>query len=143
AQRRETQVPAPQTQTAAPVQTQTAAPAPAVSAPAPVQQPQVATVREGDVVDVASLDVLPRITRAVKPIYPPLTARQRLSATIFLTVFVGESGNVLDVRVLRGEERFGLNDAAIRAMRATKFSPAMKDGKRVRTWYPQTIEFKP
>jgi len=135
-QRRDTVTEAPRTAAApAPVPTQ-----PAAAAPAPVQQ--AVTVREGDVVDVASLDVLPRITRASKPTYPPLAARQGISATIFLTVLVSENGDVLDVKVLRGDTRFGLNDAAVRAMRGTRFSPAVKDGKRVRTWYPQTIEFK-
>jgi TonB family protein len=134
---------APRTATQAPVQTQTSAPQPAVTAPAPVQQAAAPAVREGDVVDVGSLDVVPRFTRAAKPAYPPMAARQKISATIFLTVLVGENGDVLDVRVLRGDTRFGLNDAATRAMRGAKFSPPMKDGKRVKTWFPQTIDFKP
>ena len=49
---------------------------------------------------------------------------------------------VVDVKVLQGDPRFGLNDAAIRAMRSTKFSVPMKDGKRVKTWFPQTINFR-
>lgn len=141
-QRREARTEAaPATATIAPVQqaTQQVAPAPAVVAPAVAAAP---TVREGDVVDAASLDVLPRITRPVRPTYPPLAARQKIAATVFLTVLVSESGEVLDVKVLRGEPRFGLNDAAVRAMRATRFSAPMKDGKRVRTWFPQSIEFK-
>jgi TonB family protein len=144
-QRRDTQ---PVTETArpaapAPVPTQTAATQqPAVSAPAPTPAPQVSAVREGDVVSVGDLDVVPRITRAVKPVYPPMAMRQKVSATIVLTVLVSETGDVLDVRVLRGEPRFGLNDAAIRAMKSSRFSPPMKDGKRVRTWFPQSIEFK-
>jgi len=138
-QRRDTQPEAPRTTAAAPVSAPAVA-SPAVATPAPVTQ--AVTVREGDVVDVGSLDVLPRITRANKPQYPPLAARQGIAATIFLTVLVSENGDVLDVKVLRGDNRFGLNDAAVRAMRGTHFSPAMKDGKRVRTWYPQTIEFK-
>jgi protein TonB len=99
-------------------------------------------VREGDVISVGELDVLPRITRPVKPIYPPMAIRQKITATILLTVLVGEDGEVLDVRVLRGEPRFGFNDAAMRAMRATRFSSPMKDGKRVRTWLPQSYDFK-
>lgn len=139
--RAETVTEAPRTVAPPPVQTQTTAPAPAVAATAPVQQ-AVATVREGDVVDVGALDVLPRIVRSVKPVYPPLAARQKIAATIVLTVLVSETGEVLDVRVLRGEARFGLNEAAIRAMRGTRFSSPMKEGKRVRTWFPQSIEFK-
>ncbi|MDP9192977.1 MAG: TonB family protein [Acidobacteriota bacterium] len=129
------------TATQAPVPTQTAAPQPAVTAAAPAPAP-VSAVREGDVVAVGDLDVVPRIVRAAKPVYPPMAMRQKIEATIVLTVLVSETGDVLDVRVLRGEPRFGLNDAAIRAMRATRFSSPMKDGKRVRTWFPQSFEFK-
>jgi len=125
--------------TVVPPQTQTTAPA--VAAPAPAVA-QVASIREGDVVDHNSLDVRPRMTRTVKPVYPPLAARQKIEATIFLTVFVSETGDVLDVKVLRGDNRFGLNDAAVRAMKSAQFAPGMKDGKRVRTWYPQSIVFK-
>jgi protein TonB len=142
-QRRETQVAeTPRPAAPTPVQTQTTAPQPAVAAPAPAPAPQVAAVREGDVIAVNDLDVVPRITRASKPVYPPLALRQKITATVVLTVLVSENGDVLDVRVLRGEPRFGINDAAIRAMRATRFSPGIKDGKRVRTWFPQSIEFK-
>jgi protein TonB len=114
--------------------TQTAAPAPAQAAP---------PVRQGDVVDVTALDTLPRVVRSVRPTYPPMAARQKVSATIFVTMLIDENGDVADVKVLRGDERFGLNDAAVRAMRATRFSPPMKNGQRVKTWMPQTIEFKP
>ncbi len=143
-QRRETQVAeTARPVTPAPVTTQTSAaqqPAAATAAPAPA--PQVSAVREGDVVSVGDLDVVPRMTRPVKPTYPAMAMRQKIAATIVLTVLVSETGEVLDVRVLRGEPRFGLNDAAIRAMKATRFSSPMKDGKRVRTWFPQSIEFK-
>lgn len=140
----------PRPATPAPVQTQPAVtqsaapvPAPAATAPAPVQQQVASGVREGDVVEVGSLDVVPRPIRPIRPVYPLVAARQKISATIFLMVLVGESGEVEDVRVLRGEPRFGLNEAATRAMRATRFSSPMKDGKRVKTWFPQTIDFKP
>jgi TonB family protein len=145
-QRRETQVADSRPAVPAPVQTQTTAPQqPAVtasSAPAPAVAAPVRVVREGDVIAVNDLDVVPRITRAAKPVYPPIALRQKINATVMLTVLVSETGEVLDVRVLRGDPRFGINDAAIRAMRSTRFSPGIKDGKRVRTWFPQSIEFK-
>lgn len=148
-QRRETarvESPVPVQQQAAPAvvpQTQSAAAAPQPVAPAPAPVQQVAAVREGDVVDVGALDVLPRPQRPIRPSYPPMAARQRISATVILSALVSETGEVLDVRVLRGFAGFGINDSAIRAMKATKFSSPMKEGKRVRTWFPQTIEFKP
>jgi TonB family protein len=145
-QRRETT--APSSPAPAPAQTQavtqTQAPAPAIqqpqaAAPAPVQS----GVREGDVVDVGSLDSIPKPLRPIAPVYPSIARQQRIAATIILTAFISESGQVTDVRVLRGDPRFGLNDAAVRAMRATRFSSPQKEGKRVKTWLPQTIEFRP
>jgi TonB family protein len=126
----------------APVQTTPAQSAPAVvaQAPAPVQAP---AVREGDVVDVARLDVVPRPVRPISAVYPPLARQYKIAATVIVSALIDETGTVGEVKVLRGEPRFGINDAAIRAMRATKFSPPMKDGKRVRTWFPQTMEFRP
>ena len=68
--------------------------------------------------------------------------RNKAESTIILTALIDESGTVVDVKVLKGEDRFGLNDAAIRAIRATHFSAPIKAGHRVKTWRPQTIVFK-
>jgi TonB family protein len=147
AQRREAQA-----QQSAPAQTapavtqqqpqQTQAPAPQVASSAPAQQ-SPSVVNEGDVVDYAALDSGGRPVRPISVVYPPIARQQKISATVVVTALVDVDGRVSDVRVLRGDERFGINDAARRAMRATRFSPPMKDGKRVRTWIPQTFDFRP
>jgi TonB family protein len=135
AQRREPapQPAAPQTATQQPAAAQ---PQPAVAAPA-----QVATVREGDVVDVNDLDSIPKAITAIRPIYSPIAQRQRIEGTVLLTALISETGQVVDVRVLKGVG-FGLDEAASRAMKATRFSPGVKDGKHVKTWFPQQITFK-
>ena len=123
--------PIPQTQPSLTTQ----APAPAiVEAPA---------IREGDVVDLALVDSPPRVLREPRPVYPVIAARQKIVATILSTILVSETGEVVEVKVLRGEPRFGFNEAAIRALRAARYTPAMKDGKRVKTWVPQIMQFKP
>ncbi len=123
-----------------------AAPATATQpVPQPVATQQAAaapTVAEGDVVDINSLDTMPRLVRPIRPEYPPLAARQRVEGTVIVTALVSERGDVIDVKVLGGDRRMGLDEAASRAMRAAKFSPALKDGKRVKTWFPQRINFK-
>ncbi|HJW93382.1 MAG TPA: TonB family protein [Thermoanaerobaculia bacterium] len=108
------------------------------AAPAPVQ---VAAVREGDVIDVNELDTIPKALGTIRPSYSPIAQRQRVEGTVLLTALISETGQVLDVRVLKGVG-FGLDEAAARAMKTTRFSPAMKDGKRVKTWFPQQITFK-
>ena len=114
----------------------------AVTAPPPVTQAAVSTVREGDLVDVLELDKVPQPLSAPRPYYPPLAAQQHANATIILSTLISENGDVTDVKVLKGDARFGFNDAAIRAMRAVRFTPPIKDGKRVKTWRPQSITFQ-
>jgi TonB family protein len=133
----------PLTQTQA-AQQQPVAPQPQTSAVTtpPVTQAPVSTIREGDLVDVMELDKVPQPLSTPKPYYPPLAAQQHANATIILSTLISENGDVTDVKVLKGDARFGFNDAAVRAMRAVRFTPPIKDGKRVKTWRPQSITFK-
>ena len=115
-------------------------PQPAVASPAVTQQ-QPSAIREGDVVDVTELDKLPEPLSKIRPFYPPLAAQQKAQAVIILSALISETGEVTEVKILRGDPRFGFNDAAMRAMRAVRFTPPMKDGKHVKTWRPQSIAF--
>jgi periplasmic protein TonB len=139
AQRREAAAPAATTPAPAP-SPQVAQQQPQTPAPAPAQ-PQAPAVREGDVVDINDVDAVPRALTSIRPQYPPIAARQRVEGTVLLTALISETGQILDVKVLRGVG-YGLDEAAVRAMRSARFSPAMKDGKRVKTWFPQQITFK-
>jgi len=140
-QRRIASQPLTQTQAA---QIQPVVPQPQTSA---VTQPQVtqapvSAIREGDVVDVLELDKVPQPLSEPRPYYPPLAVQQHAEAVIILSTLISENGDVTDVKVLKGDARFGFNDSAVRAMRAVRFTPPMKDGKRVKTWRPQTVTFK-
>lgn len=132
-------VPPTETAIATTTPTQTQPPPRPIAEPAP--QPMVL---EGDLVGVSELDRRPEPRVAIRPLYPPIAKRQRLEATIFLTVLISETGEVLEVRVLQGDTRpVGFEEAAIRAVRNTTFTPAIKDGRRVRTWLPIPIRFQP
>lgn len=113
---------------------------------APVQEqaaaPVVPQIHEGDVVEVTELDVVPKRTRDPQLLYPPLAMRQHIETTILATVLISERGDVLEVKVLRGDDRFGFTDAAVRALKSARYSPATKAGKHVKTWMPQVIQFK-
>jgi len=125
-------------QPAAPAATQTQAPVPQPQQPAPA--PAV-VVREGDVIEYTELDTVPLPVRSIKPDYPRLAMQQRARGEVVVSALISETGEVLEVKVLKGDSRFGFNESAVRAMRSTRFSPAIKDGKRVRTWRPQTFTF--
>jgi TonB family protein len=122
--------------------------APQQQAPPPVAQPQqqaaaaaAKTVHEGDVVDVYELDTPVNPLSPIHPAYPAMAMRAKAQATIILSTLIDENGRVIDVKVLKGDPRFGFTDEAIRAIRTVRFSVPMKDGKRVKTWRPQTIAF--
>jgi TonB family protein len=111
---------------------------------APAPQPQVARAREGDLVPVGTEGLTPpRMTRRGTVTYPPLARTQRVQGTVITSVLVSERGDVLEVRVIRGVNMpVGLNEAAVQTMRRSTFTPAMKDGVRVRSWVTVPIEFK-
>jgi len=114
-------------------------PQPEPAAPVPAAAP---AIKEGDLVNFDEVDVRPSVVSSPRLLYPPMAMRQRVQAQLILSVLVSENGDVQDVRILRGDTRFGFNDEAMRLLRGTKFRPAMKDGKRVKTWLPQPVEFK-
>ena len=132
-----------ETATAAPLST----PANSALASPPVALPQAAPVeaapatREGDVIDMGQLDSVPQPLSTIRADYPRLAMQQRARTTVILSALISETGTVMEVRILRGDPRFGFNDAAMRAMKSARFTAPMKDGKHVRTWRPQTFAF--
>lgn len=144
----------PATATSAPPITSTASQSQATST-LPMQQappqsavvetaPPIVQTQEGDLVGYDQVDQPPRTRTEIRPVYPPIALKQRFESTVFLTALVSETGQVLEVRILRGDGRkVGFDEAAERAVRKATFYPAIKDGKRVRTWFPIPIRFKP
>jgi TonB family protein len=131
----------PGTMEAAPVAgapTQTAAQPSVV--PPPAGPPPV---RQGDLIELSTLDQAPALVKSVPPSYPPMARKQRLEATVIISALISENGDVLEARVLRGDPRgIGFDEAALAAAKASKFSPPMKDGKRVRTWLAYPYRFQ-
>lgn len=112
--------------------------------PAPAEVPPPApAVREGDLIELGALDRQPSVTRSARPEYPALARRQRIEATLILSVLVSENGDVLEAKILRGDSRrLGFDEAALRGARELKFTPPMKDGQRVRTWIAFPVRFE-
>jgi TonB family protein len=151
--------PQPATQTVAPppaavTQTQPPAPAPATATQAAVTQtqppaaaepaPAPARAREGDLIPPGTEGLLPpRIVRRGAVPYPPIARAQRIQGTVLLSVLVSETGQVLEVRILRGvSQAVGLNEAAERIARTSTYAPGTKDGVRVKSWATVPVDFK-
>jgi protein TonB len=87
-------------------------------------------------------EVPPAILKIVKPIYPPIAAQARIGGLVILRVLVSESGQPLEIEVLRAA-RAGLTEAAISAVRKWTFTPARKGDVPVRAWTTVPIPFEP
>jgi periplasmic protein TonB len=152
--------PAPQpqatpTQTVAPAAAQEPEPVPAEptatqaaeTRPAPTETatPAAPRFRQGDLVPQGTEGLTPaRVIRYGTVPYPPMARAQRVEGTIIMNVLVSESGQVLEVRLIRGVPRpVGLNEAAEQVIRRSTFSaPLMRDGTRVKSWATVPVKFE-
>jgi TonB family protein len=128
-----------------PAVTATQAPEPTVAEtrPAPAA-PAPQRAREGDLIPAGAEGLTPpRLTRRGTVQYPPMARMQKVEGTVITSVLVSETGQVMEVRILRGVSRsVGLNEAAQQAMRRSSFQAGSKDGVRVKAWVTVPVEFK-
>ena len=73
------------------------------------------------------------------PVYPPAAKAARVSGTVVVQVEVGEDGNVVWGKAVRGPEM--LRGAAEEAARAAKFAPTKLSGQPVRVSGAITYNF--
>ncbi len=71
--------------------------------------------------------VRPRLLEDVAPVYPESARRDGLTGTVQVLLEVTTTGTVASVRLIRSV-RTDLDDAALTAARALRFSPATRDG---------------
>jgi protein TonB len=108
----------------------------------PAPAPATPAVARGDLVAISEVDRPPEIASVVKPEYPPVARRMNISGTVVLSVLVGETGRVEDVRTVReAGGKMGLTQAAQKAIRLWTFRPAVKNGVNVKTWMTIPIPF--
>ena len=137
--------PLPQPTAAVVVATPTPPPQEVRPTPAPTQVAAVERpVRAGDLVPPGTPGLTqPALIHQFKPPYPPLAKMQRVEGIVVLQALISETGRVLEVKILRGvQANVGINEAAIEAVKRSSFSPATKDGVKVRTYKTMTIPFK-
>lgn len=74
-------------------------------------------------------------------VYPAAARRAELEADVALEIVVGLDGRVVSARV-RQPAGYGLDEEAVRAVGAYRFSPARRDGRPVRVHMPWTVQFR-
>ncbi|MCP5061681.1 MAG: energy transducer TonB [Ignavibacteriae bacterium] len=77
---------------------------------------------------------------AKKVTYPEIAIRYKKEGEVSVKSYVNETGKVIGVQVLRAEG-YGFEEAAVEAIKKTKFEPAYQDGKPIKSIYVIPIEF--
>ncbi len=83
----------------------------------------------------------PVAIQRVDPVYPPEAKENRIAGLVITEVMVDRKGNVVDVRVLKPLP-YGLDQAAVDAVRQWKFRPGTRHGEPVGVVFPLTMKFE-
>jgi len=117
------------------------APVEPLSPPSPA--PPVAITSSVDLTyySARDVDVHPRALREIVPDYPEGADRQGVSGTVRLQLKLEADGRVMDAEVVRSTPPGVFDEAALKAFRAARFAPALKDGRPVRALMLVEMEF--
>ena len=80
------------------------------------------------------------ITR-VEPTYPEVARKARIAGIVIVECIIDKSGNVTNVQVLKPLP-FGLDQAAVDAVKRWKFKPGTLNGQPVDVIFNLTVNFK-
>jgi TonB family protein len=100
-------------------------------------------IREGDIVSIQQVDQPPEAIHKEIPRFPPAARGRGVSGIVMINTLISETGDVLQTVVIRRlDSPYGFNQTAENAVKKWKFSPATKDGVRVKVWKAIPIAFK-
>jgi protein TonB len=97
--------------------------------------------RPRDVAGEAEVDVPARLVAAAPLAYPPAARQAEIEADLPLDIVVDAWGRVVSARAVR-PAGYGLDEAALRAIRGYRFSPALRSGRPVAVRARWTIQFR-
>jgi protein TonB len=104
--------------------------APVVKATDDVPPPPAKPVAKAPVRPISGGVLNGKALEMPKPLYPETARRARLTGMVSVEVMIDVSGKVIGARAVSGPEM--LRDAAERAARQAKFTPALLSGQPVR-----------
>jgi periplasmic protein TonB len=89
----------------------------------------------------SAVDAKARLSSSVPVVYPEAARAAELEADVRLELVVDTEGRVISARPLAAPA-LGLDEAALRAVRAYRFSPARRAGRPVRVRMEWTVAFR-
>ena len=96
---------------------------------------------DGPRVKFIPYDDPPQPLSSIRPVYPEIAQEAGIEGTVVVQVFVDKKGRVQDTLVLKGIPNTGLDEAAIKAVRKSRWHPARQRDKKVGVWITIPIDF--
>ena len=87
-------------------------------------------------------DTMPKPLTPIIPKYPEVAQEAGIEGTVIVQVFVDYKGRVKETIILKGIPNTGLDDAAIAAIRETRFEPAKQRERPLGVWISIPVNFR-
>ena len=97
---------------------------------------------EGPRVRFIPYDDPPQPLSRINPKYPDIAQEAGIEGTVVIQVFIDKKGRVQDMQVLKGIPNTGLDEAAMEAIRKTRFTPAKQRDRPVGVWISIPVNFR-
>ena len=88
------------------------------------------SIDEEKIIELESVDKKPRPLVSIPPQYPPKLLLNRVRGRVDVSILIDEEGDVADYQIRRSTH-VEFSNAVTRVIQQWKFSPAIKDGKKV------------
>ena len=84
---------------------------------------------------------VPKIPLSSLVVYPELAREAGIEGKVYVKAFINQKGIVTAVKILKGIPNTGLDEAAIKAVRKSRWHPARQRDKKVGVWITIPIDF--
>ena len=78
----------------------------------------------------------------IKPEYPIVAQEAGIEGVVVVQAFIDENGRVKEMLIVKGVPNTGLNEAAMEAIRKTRFRPAKQRERAVGVWISIPVNFR-
>ena len=78
----------------------------------------------------------------IRPLYPEIAQEAGIEGVVVVQAFIDEKGRVKETLILKGVPNTGLDEAAMEAIRKTRFRPAKQRERAGGVWISVPVNFK-
>ena len=78
----------------------------------------------------------------IRPVYPEIAQEAGIEGVVIVQAFIDEKGRVKETLILKGVPNTGLGEAAMEAIKKTRFRPAKQRERAVGVWISIPVNFR-